>query len=313
MGDFSPDKVAAYWDANNQKSKDPTFWMAHPLCRRAINRRISGSPHEWSLDWFKRCYAQTPFKRGISWGAGLGAFERNIIRACIAQEVDAFDISPVSLDEARREAAKEGVRGIHYQIGNFNDPDVRPGLYEICFFHASLHHIFALERMFRRLAVGLKGRAVIYVDEFVGPSRGHWTAQDLALPQAILDMVPDTAKVASKIAAPIEVNDPSESIRSGELEKFLRDFFDVIEWRPYGGQIVDVVLPCIRHDWANSPEGHRYIQAMLDVEEAELVRDASTTHHVVFVGRLKRIYRLAWPLGSQVWKAVKRRLDLRAR
>ena len=31
--------------------------MAHPLCRQAINRRVSGSPHEWPLDWFKRVYA----------------------------------------------------------------------------------------------------------------------------------------------------------------------------------------------------------------------------------------------------------------
>ena len=39
-------KAATYWDANCSKATDPAFWMAHPVCRRVINRRISGNPHE---------------------------------------------------------------------------------------------------------------------------------------------------------------------------------------------------------------------------------------------------------------------------
>jgi hypothetical protein len=52
------DAVARYWDENRQKAKDPAYWMAHPLCRQAINRRVSGDPHEWPLDWFKRVHVR---------------------------------------------------------------------------------------------------------------------------------------------------------------------------------------------------------------------------------------------------------------
>jgi hypothetical protein len=59
-------RAGEYWDANREKTRDPAFWMAHPLCREAINYRVSGSPREWPLDWFRRVYVEEPFERGVS-------------------------------------------------------------------------------------------------------------------------------------------------------------------------------------------------------------------------------------------------------
>src|SRR5262245_34939232 len=123
--------------------------MAHPLCRQAINRRVSGNPHEWPLDWFRRVHAATPFSRGVSWGCGLGAFERAAIKAGIVRETDAFDISPRSLDDARRQAESEGLSGIHYREGNFDDPLLPPGRCDIAFLQESLDHDRQLEDLVR--------------------------------------------------------------------------------------------------------------------------------------------------------------------
>ena len=129
MTDFSPktvaDEASRFWDANREKSKDPSYWMAHPLCRQAINRRVTGDPNVWPLDCFKHIFAATPFDRGISWGCGLGAFERGAIRIGVVREIDGFDISPASLEDAKREALKEGIEGIHYRLGDFDDPDLQ--------------------------------------------------------------------------------------------------------------------------------------------------------------------------------------------
>jgi hypothetical protein len=143
-------RAAEYWDANREKAKDPAFWMAHPLCRKAINRRVSGSEHE--------------------------------------------------------------------------------------------------------------------------------------------------------------MDDPSEAIRSDEIPKFIREFFDVIEWRPYGGQVTDLVMPCISGEWAASEAGSRFVQSMLDIEDWELTKDSSSSHHLVVYGTLKTTLGLAWPLGRQVFQAAQRRL-----
>jgi len=301
-------RAADYWDANREKAKDPAFWMAHPLCRRAINRRVSGSEHEWPLDWFRRVTGPKSFDRGVSWGCGLGPFERAAIRAGIVREIDAFDLSPVSLENAKKEAAREGITGINYGLGNFDDPRLASRRYDIVFFHASLHHVGALERLFRRLTFALKPGGAIYVDEYIGPSRFHWTQADLELGQAVLDMLPPEAKLCSQIELPIEKDDPSEAFRSDEIPKFIREFFDVIEWRPYGGQVTDLVMPCVSSEWAASEEGSQFVQSMLDIEDWELSKDSSSSHHLVAYGTLKTVLGLAWPLGRQVIQAAKRRM-----
>lgn len=308
MVDERVEASAKYWNINRAKANDPAFWMAHPLCRQAINRRVSGDPNEWPLDWFKRVHAQTAFRSGVSWGCGLGAFERSAIRCGIALEINAFDISSASLADAERLAAEENIPGIHYQLGNFDDPAIPPDPYDIAFFHASLHHVSALERLFRRLTRALQSGGAIYVDEYVGPSRHDWTAEQLGLAQALLDLAPASARLTSKIELPIQADDPSEAVRSSEISGFLRTFFDIKAWRPYGGQLADVIMPCLSREWTESPEGHEFVAAVLAIEDYELNRDPSSTHHLVAYGTLKRWPRLLPPLSDQAISAVGRRL-----
>ena len=283
----SAGRVREFWDAHREKSKDPAYWMAHPLCRQAINRRVSGDPHEWPLDWFRRVHATRPFERGVSWGCGLGAFERAAIRTGLVRAIDAFDISPASLEDARREAEREGIADITYGPGNFDDPRLASGRYDIVFFHASLHHVRRLERLFRRLRRALPEKGAVYVDEYVGPSRNDWTLERLAAAQALLDAVPDEAKLEPRIDLPIQQDDPSEAIRSAEIASFLRQNFDIVEWRPYGGQIAALVFPNLSREWTESAEGIAWVARVMELEDEQIRRDPSSTFYLVAFGRLK--------------------------
>jgi SAM-dependent methyltransferase len=300
--------AAEYWDANHEKAKDPTFWMAHPVCRAAINRRVTGSPHEWPLQWFRRTRVPVPFGRAVSWGCGTAYFERAAIGLGIAHEIDALDVSPVSLEKAREETAREGVTGITFGLCDFNDPRIARRRYDIAFFHASLHHVAALERLFRRLAVGLTATGRIYIEsEFIGPSRDRWRQEYLEVAQALLDLVPEEARLKTRIEFPIEVKDPSEAIRSGEIESISRRFFDFEEWRPFGGQLADLILPCVALGWANSRDGRRFVDSVMRIEEDQLRKDPRSTHYVVAFGRLKPLYRLMPPFAVQVVMAGRRK------
>ncbi|MGH9369294.1 MAG: class I SAM-dependent methyltransferase [Thermoanaerobaculia bacterium] len=279
--------TARYWDENREKSKDPAYWMAHPLCRQAINRRVSGDIHEWPLDWFRRRHVRRPFERGVSWGCGLGAFERGAIRTGIVCAIDAFDISPKSLEDARREAEKEAISGIEYGIGDFDRPRLLDGRYDVVFFHASLHHVRRLGRLFRALRRALRPGGAVYVDEYVGPSRGEWTRERLRTAQELLDTVPEPALLTPRIALPIEQNDPSEAIRSGEIVSFLRQHFEMIEWRPYGGQIAALLFPNVSREWTESPDGLAWVSRVLEVEQEQILRDPSSTFYLVAYGRLR--------------------------
>ena len=300
--------AAGFWDENRHRSLDEQgYWAGNPVCRHFINRRVTGNPHEWPLEWFRRIHLNAPMRHGISWGCGLGAFERDARRLGIVEEIDAFDVSELSLADARRELEAVRLGGINYRVGDFNDPLIPRGKYDSAFFHASLHHVAALERMFRRLAIGLSGQRLIFVDEYVGPSRFHWQLRHLAAAQQVLDEVPRDAKTASQVLLPIEQADPSEAFRSDEIIGFLRVFCDVIAWRPYGGQIVDVVFPYLKPEWMQSPAGIEFLIRTLEVEDDELAINPDATHGLVAVGYLKPVWRLVRPLARQATDALRRR------
>ena len=283
----SRDAVARYWDENREKARDPAYWMADPLCRQAINRRVSGDPNEWPLDWFRRVHAREPFSRGVSWGCGLGAFERAAVKAGIVRAIDAFDISPRSLDDARREAAEEGIAGIEYGLGDFDRARLAHGHYDVVFFHASLHHVRRLERLFRALRRGLVPAGAVYVDEYVGPSRSSWRKDRLARAQERLDAVPEEAKLAGTLALPIEPNDPSEAVRSDEIPDFLREHFEILAWRPYGGQLASLVFPSVARAWIESTDGRAFVADLLAREDDQLRADPDATFYLVAYGRLR--------------------------
>ena len=273
-----------YWDENKEKSLDPAFWMAHPLCRRAINRRVSGSPDEWPLDWFRRLHVSRPFGRGVSWGCGLGAFERSAMRKALA----ALQASHEQLKAAQLQLIQaEKMESIHYSPGDFDDPRLARRRYDVVFFHASLHHVSQLERLFLRLAHALKPGGAIYLDEYIGPSRDRWDGHRLRVARALLDLLPPEARLQQELQPPIEPNDPSEAVRSEEIPLFFHRYFETVAWRPYGGQLVDLLFPCLRPEWTRSEQGERTIRAWLEIEEREIASDFSLSHHVVAYGRLK--------------------------
>lgn len=286
-------RTASFWDKNREVVKTPAFWMAHPLCREAINRRVTGSPGEWPLDWFKRVHGGRPLSRGVSFGCGLGSFERWAVKLGIVREMDAFDISPASLEDARSLAREEGLSGIRYELGSFDEPRLPESAYDIAFFHASLHHVSNLERLFDALSRALVPGGAIYVDDYIGRSRHQWRGRHLREAQEFLDRVPREAKSLLFLDLPVGKEDPSEAVRSGEIEAFLRGAFDIVEWKPYGGQIAAWVLPWVDIEWACSEEGGRLVAAMLRREDEELARDASSTENIFAFGTLKPAARRA--------------------
>ena len=291
-------RAARFWDEHHGKVRDPGFWMADPLCRAAINRRVSGSGHEWPLDWFRRVRGRTPFARGVSWGCGLGAFERAAVQIGLVNRVDAFDLSTASLRGARRLAREEAVSGIRYRSGDFDRPRLPASRYDIVFFHQSLHHVSRLEALFEALDRALLPGAIAYVDEYVGPSRAHWSEARLRTAQEILDGLPADAKRRTVLIPPIESDDPSEAIRSDEIVPLLRERFEILEWRPYGGQLADLLFPYLDPDWRKSPAGREWVAALLLREEEQLAADPDATHYLVACGRVREKASPSAPAGS---------------
>src|SRR4051812_33747700 len=94
----------AYWDQLQHHTDTSEIWMAHPLVRAAINRRVTGDPNVWPLPALLN---GRHFRTGLSIGCGTGGLERSL--AGIVAEMTGIDSSEPALAEARRLGA-----GIQY-------------------------------------------------------------------------------------------------------------------------------------------------------------------------------------------------------
>ena len=88
------------------------------------------------------------------------------------------------------------------------------------------------------------------VNEFVGPSRFQWTPTQVAMANRLINMLPedlrldltgDGRRLKTKSVTPtpeeLIAGDPSEAVRSADIDRVLKEHFDIIEEKPWGGTL----------------------------------------------------------------------------
>lgn len=280
-----PDAEAAarYWDEALAAGGKRT-WMAEERCRFAINRRISGSPHEWPMDWFIRGWSDDRIARGLSLGCGDGALERDVLRKGVCDEIVGLDIAEEALRIARDHAATEGLAGIRYVRGDFNRLALARRHYDIVFFHQSLHHVTRLEPCLEQVAASLRSSGVLYLDEYVGPSRDDWSDALLVEAQREYLALPPELRSTPSVPLPIEPGDPSEAVRSSEIMEAVERFFTIEARRDYGGNLLALLHPLIRWDLLGAEEKADLLDRLIAAED-ELLAAGAPSYYTVVVAR----------------------------
>jgi len=286
VGETHYDESRAFWDTHHHVNEDPTSWQAEPQCREAINRRVSSDPQAWPIVAFQ-WYIKRRFRRGLSLGSGLGNLERAARRIELCEEIEGVDSSEVSLGIARTRASDEGLSGISYRAGDLNNLRLPRAQYDVVFFHASLHHVYSIERLLAQVECAMTPDGILFLEEWVGPSRKEWNRSRLAKMRALYAELPESWRVGPVLQPPIVVDDPSEAIRSSAILPAVRRLFHVIEERPYGGHLVAVILSQLCRDKVPDADRQALIQRLLALEEADLADDPSCSYHAVVVARRK--------------------------
>jgi SAM-dependent methyltransferase len=201
MGFVADEQALAFWDSHQHINQDPTYWMAQPQCRLAINRRVCGEPYVWPLDAFKR-FVGRRFKRGLSLGSGSGNLERAARQLDLCEEIEGVDGSEASVSLARSKASEEGLSGISYRSGNLNTLRLPRGQYDVVFFHASLHHVRSIEKLLARVERAMTPDGVLFIEEWVGPSRDEWNDAKMSRMRALYDQLPPSWKLVPILLTP---------------------------------------------------------------------------------------------------------------
>jgi SAM-dependent methyltransferase len=264
--------AADFWDAQAQTRK-AMYWAEYPQVRGYVNQSITGVPWLWPVNALKVGWMFRAVDRGLSLGCGTGALERSLFHLHICERADAYDVSPEAIREARLLAKKEKVRGVRYRVADCDLLRLPANRYDIAFFHGSLHHISDPDRLLGEVERSLRPHGLLYIDDYIGPSRDEWTDEHLAPAREEMEKMPDELKLWP-VNPPLDYRDPSEMIRSSRIRPALLERFDIVHERPYWGNLLFPMLCCLDGDAMARAENAPLLERMIQ-RERELVQDGT--------------------------------------
>jgi SAM-dependent methyltransferase len=230
------------------------YWQSHPLTLRHINRLISGDENVDWLTYTKQRFFPEPVGPGLSLGCGHGTVERDAIGLEICETFVGIDISQEALDVAARDAENAGFGDrIDYRWADLNVAELERNAYDVVFAVQALHHVDDLEHLVDEIGASLRLGGLFVINEYVGPARFQWLDKTQDVMNRILELLPEDYRVNPRNGfvkermdrAPAEEIarvDPSESIRSDEIEQLLRSRFDVLYRANFGGTLNQFLL-----------------------------------------------------------------------
>lgn len=280
---------ASCWDDADRHAPSEYFWLADPTVRSWVNRRITGDPSVWPIPWFRgRAAARLPFGRALSIGCGRGPLERDLVRSGITAKATGVDLTLAPVAFARRAAIEEGLGDrIAYAQAEARSLLERERHWDAVFFHGSLHHFEDVPGILGRVRAALKPGGLLYLDEYVGRSRGDWRLGHLILPNLAYRTLPRAARRTHIVRSPVTDEDPTEQIASAAILPAVERFFRVLERRDYGGNLLLLVYPNLRRPGAGGPDPAVFsaaVERLLRWEDAMLRHPAlarETSAHVV--------------------------------
>jgi ubiquinone/menaquinone biosynthesis C-methylase UbiE len=232
-------------------------WLDSPLVQRMyVQPRTCGAPDgNWLLSLVEDLNIPRD-GRWLSVACGSGGLERFAVEQDLCASIEGVDIAPQAIELAQRIADEQGLTRAQFRVLDLESIRLPLDHYDVILCGMGLHHIRRLEFFYEEAMQTLRPGGWLLLNEFVGPSQWQWTDIQLQAVNTLLAALPEryrTHAISGDIKTRVErptidymnAVDASESIRSAELLPLLREHFEVIEQRDYGGAIMHLLLECI--------------------------------------------------------------------
>ena len=260
----SKKRVTNSWDSVTNNAN--TNWWSIPLIQKRWNKLITGHEDIEYPDYLVKKYCAN--KKDLvllSPGCGTGGKELKFSKFNNFKLIEAFDLSPKRIDIAKENAEKKGVSNINYSVSDIMLFKFEEKKYDIVLFDSSLHHVKKLKYILDKVYNSLRDDGVLVINEFVGPSRFQWSKEQLNESNEALKILPfeykrrlNDARVKSKNYKPgilrMIISDPSESVRSQDILNEIYKKFNIVEEKPYGGNILHLTLKDISHNFLDEDD-----------------------------------------------------------
>lgn len=220
----------------------------------------------------------------LAMGCGEGRIERLFKeRGVTFTSVTGLDSSSSCIETARRLALEcDLAPKVDYRVADLNSFSLPERAYDFISSFHSLHHIEALESVMASCRAALRPDGWMMVNEFVGPSRCQWTDEQLRIADEILGLLPAELRVDLGSGEPKVRNSrptleemiavaPSEAVRSAEIEGILKEYFELVEEKAWGGTINQLLFGDIAGNFDTENAHHAAIVELLIRYENTLI------------------------------------------
>jgi len=276
--------VSKHWDAWQEgRDSSPHIyvdWGDHPTILKHLFQTTFGSPDIDFFQYFKNSHPDFSEKSVLSLCCGDGGFEKALLEREVFAHITGLDISESRVQAALASRGKHANQ-LDFVVGDVNAANFGLNAFDIVFAKAALHHVENLEGLMQGIARCLRPGGLLVTIDFFGPSRFQWPDAQLAATNWFLkERVPPAlrlrrdgttyeAAVRPTLAEMIAM-DPSEAVRSGELDAILRAHFDFCVDLPLGGTLLNLIFygDVTNNFNADNPEHNRIIEEAFELERS---------------------------------------------
>ena len=229
-----------------KKSSASEYWSGkkgyaanwYSFCQSEISNRITGdrkqNPWIWAL---KSSFAELPVPHLLEIGCLSGDMLAGLIETGFGSRGTGIDIAEGAIKIGRQKWGDK----IAFHVVDLNNHQLKKQSYSACLSNGVLHHIKNLERCCQAIYDALEPGGVLIASEFTGPRRYQYSRREIDLINEGMAMLPeelqgqafDPSQLEKKLA-----KDPSESVRTRDIQPVIEATFDSVITKPYGGNIL---------------------------------------------------------------------------
>ena len=262
-------------------------WWEIPAVKARLNFLKTGNPQTESAEYIYNNFIKNRNNLTmLSPGCGTGIKEIKFAKFKEIARLDAFDIAEKRINAAKETGRKLGLSNINFFPADISTYDFGSEKYDIILFDSFLHHVKDVSGTLKKAEQSLKNNGILIVDEYVGRNRFQWTAEQLDAANKALRLLPinlrrrTSGKVKSGIFRPglfrMILSDPSEAINSEAIIEQLNLHFQPVEIHLTGGNLLQLVLKDIEHNFAETNEKSSNALSQLFAEEDHYIANGKS-------------------------------------
>jgi SAM-dependent methyltransferase len=297
-------------DIWSERHLDPNYWqgLIHwgqiPQVANYINRSISGREDTDFIAYTAEKFI-SPLKkkkrvRMLSLCSGIGHLELDMIKKELVDEIIGFEFSSDCVARANENALAAGVseRLKFFQM-DLNIPSfVDFGHFDFIFNEAALHHISNLENLISECLKVCLPHTLFINHDYVGPNHHQWTEKQLSYINRIMELIPSELRASRTNIGAVHLKknslplrkmleiDPTEGVRSEDILDVMKNNFDIIEFKSFGGTVLHMLLNDIAGNFTK-PEYEAVINLLIFFEESLIKEGILTSDFAYWIAKVR--------------------------